>query len=108
MVDVKPRQNGMGLVPREDVLKLIPQLAVTHEQTVFQVYREYKQLSDAIEFTVFVKEPGYDKVRIDGTIQNLFTAELELAPENFRITYWGPASRPGSWKLEKSYVKSTE
>lgn len=79
---------------REQVATLCANFDSLHPDTEFWVYREFKPLSDSIEYTVYYREPERTKMRVDLSleVQSLETTTFEnLEPKHFRITYWGEA-----------------
>lgn len=78
---------------RARILKAIPSLAFVHPDTKFWIYGEYLPRHDAVEYTVYYREPVGEKMRIDA---HLFAHRLEdsdgpVGPHNLSIKYWGPA-----------------
>lgn len=81
---------------KEQVATLCGNFDSLHPDTEFWVYREFKPLSDSIEYTVYYREPDADKMRVDLSleVQNLEAATFgDLEPKHFRITYWGEARK---------------
>lgn len=81
------------VLTREQVVRVFPNLAVTHEDTEFQAYREYKPMKNMVELTMYVMEPGMKKLRIDAEVweESFDSAGVELMPHNVRIIHWGSA-----------------
>lgn len=89
----EPRSGGT--TTRETVLKAIPSLAFTDENTSFTMYRQDSVDREASLYTVFYVEPGNHKMRIDGIV-DLTTADPEaggIGPKELRILQWGEATR---------------
>lgn len=76
----------------EESAKYIPNLAALDPGTRLQVYREAKGNGD-VEITIFYREPGAPKYRIDVVIPNAIDIEGEFEPHHFRIEKWGLATQ---------------
>lgn len=86
--------NGLAVVNREEILRYFPHLTRTHQDTVFQVYREHKVDRGVIELIIFFREPGESKIRIDAEwIMDPWSEDLKLDATEIKITYWGDATR---------------
>lgn len=72
----------------ENMAQLIPNLAALHEDTHFKCFREFKPMRDEFEFTIYYREPGKDKVRIDCSIDAQSFVDGEIDPKKVRVQYW--------------------
>lgn len=79
----------------EQTIKYFPNFAALHPDTRIQAYREFKPLRDVIELTLFWREPGEDKMRLDAEIdvKNLMKdSESEgVQPKHIKILFVGSA-----------------
>lgn len=83
----------MGVVPLNDCFDYIPNMRALHPDTKVQVFREYKQDKGLVEVTIFYREPGKNKQRIDLEMTPKLDDE-EYNVEDFKIVQWGSAIRP--------------
>jgi hypothetical protein len=85
---------AVGNITRELVLEVIPSLEFTDPDTYFSLYREYRPTRDTIEYSLFYREPGGEKYRIEGvSTQEDAMNKVTLDASVFRIEYWGLADR---------------
>lgn len=78
-----------ALATREVMLRYIPSLAFTHEDTRFQVWREYKPRENWVEITVYYREPESPKYRIDALlIANPLGEDYDYDYRDIRIQRW--------------------
>lgn len=86
---VEDDSASIGIVTIDKVLQAIPSLAFVHPDTVFHLYREYKPMRDVIEYTIFYREPGRDKFRIDAEVDGQTLGNgTDIGPHNLRIVSW--------------------
>lgn len=82
----------LGDSGRQQMYDLLPHTRALHPDSHFQIYREFKPREEKVEITVFYREPGKDKMRIDAEFDEDCILD-DLGPHNIRITYWGNAVR---------------
>jgi len=83
--------KGNTVVSIEQSAEFIPNMAALHPETIIQVYREWKPATGKVEITVFYREPGEEKMRIDAEIDEAAVASGEISYKNVKIISWGPA-----------------
>ena len=88
-------EHGDGsVVTVEQTAKYFPNLASLHPDTKIQAYREFKPMKDKVEITVFWREPGKEKFRLDAEIEGEFlTQGGEVTPADIRLVSLVGATR---------------
>lgn len=88
---VNPKSVDKRIALRRELEQLIPNLAVLHVDTKFQVYKEFKPERNIVELTIFYREPDKSKIRIDAELQQRAIKDLrseDLLPSDVRIVQW--------------------
>lgn len=66
-----------------------PNMQALHPETTVQVYREYKQNDNIVKVTIFYREPGKEKHRIDAELDyNVLDPAIEAGPKDIKIIKW--------------------
>ena len=76
-----------GKTTLEESVEYFPHMAALDPDTVVTVFREYKPKNELVEYTVFYREPGKEKMRIDAELKD---TDL-VSPRNIKIIRWGKA-----------------
>lgn len=77
-----------AITPLESCFRCFPNMRTLHPDTKVEIYREYNKNMDAIEITVFYREPGEEKMRIDAEAR-FIDERVELSLEDIKIIRWG-------------------
>lgn len=79
---------------RKDVSRLYANALALHEDTEFVLYRDFNPLTKVLEYSLFYREPGEGKMRVDMTADEDVLA-LKLGPvwDLVKVTRVGPALR---------------
>lgn len=84
----------MGVLNEDGIrqgYEYFPHFRALHPDTKYQVYRELKHEKNVVELTIFYREPGEDKKRVDAEFD--IEDQDDLGPHTIRIVYWGSAVR---------------
>lgn len=76
----------------EALHRIIPNTLALHPETKFDVFREYKAATETVELTIYYREPGRRKMRIDAELKYEDPA-VEAMPKDVRIVGWKDALR---------------
>lgn len=88
-----PGENNTAEISREQAIRVFPNLEALDEGTVFHAYREYRPTRGTVELTLYWREPGKDKFRMDAEYDINKFEGVELMPQDVKIVFVGDARR---------------
>jgi len=81
--------NDGGKTTLEESIKYLPNMAALDPDTTVTAFREFKPKKNVVEYTIFYREPGQEKYRIDAEFD---VTKGEPTPHTIRIVRWGKAA----------------